>query len=106
MAAEGRAPDKAAPGGGQGQGQGQGGQGRGRGGGPGARVYVPRPGGRLEAVRFRPGIADDEYTEVLSGALHDGDEIAIDVAGGPQKSGGGSGQQPGGQRGGRGPRFF
>ncbi|HET6281876.1 MAG TPA: efflux RND transporter periplasmic adaptor subunit [Polyangia bacterium] len=67
----------------------------------GARVYRPS-GGKVAAMRFKPGIADDEYTEVASGPLKEGDEIVTDLAGGaarPPSSGGGSTR-------GRGPRFF
>jgi HlyD family secretion protein len=72
------------------------------GGGPGARVYVPRIG-KVASVRFRPGLSDDEYTEILGGQLHEGDEVVIDVSGGSQK--GGSGPPSSATRG-RGPRFF
>jgi hypothetical protein len=41
---------------------------------------------------------------VLSGALREGDEVVIDVVGGPQRSTGAP-AQPGSTRG-RGPRFF
>jgi HlyD family secretion protein len=90
MAAEGRPAERAG-----------GGQGGAR--GPGARAYVPR-GAKLAAVRFRPGIADDEYTEILSGGLHEGDEVVLDVVGGPQRSAGAA-SAPSSTRG-RGPRFF
>jgi HlyD family secretion protein len=66
-----------------------------------AKAYLAR-GTKVAAVRFRPGIADDEFTEVREGsALHEGDEVVIDVAGGPQ----GAAPAGGGQRG-RGPRLF
>jgi HlyD family secretion protein len=80
----------------------QGGGGSGRGGGGGGRVYVPS-GGKVSVVRFRAGISDDEYTEVLSGPLHEGDEVVIDVVGGSQKAPAGPTQ---GQNRGRGPRLF
>jgi HlyD family secretion protein len=110
MAAEVR-PDRAPqpggrpsqPGGGAGGGGwAGGGKGGGRSGGPGARVYVAH-GEKVASVRFRPGLSDDEYTEVLTGNLHEGDEIVIDVAGGAQK--GGSAPPSSATRG-RGPRFF
>jgi HlyD family secretion protein len=105
MAAEGRPDRQAQPGGGApggGWGSGGGGKGGGRGAGPGARVYVAH-GEKVASVRFRPGLSDDEYTEVMSGNLHEGDEVVIDVAGGPQK--GGSAPPSSATRG-RGPRFF
>jgi hypothetical protein len=51
------------------------------------------------AVQFKPGIADDEFTEVVSGPLREGDEVVIDVVGGPQRPSATSSR-------GRGPRFF
>jgi hypothetical protein len=75
-----------------------------------ARVYKPA-GDKVVTVTFRPGIADDEYTEVLGGRLNPGDEIVIDASGGAfqqSQSGqrGGGGPMRGNNRGGRGPRFF
>jgi HlyD family secretion protein len=69
-----------------------------------SKVYVPR-GGQVAAIRFRPGISDDEFTEVVSGDLHEGDEVVTDVIGGPQSSGASSGPPGAGARG-RGPRLF
>lgn len=66
----------------------------------GARVYRPS-GEKVTVLRFKAGIADDEYTEVASGSLKEGDEIVTDLIGGaarPAASGGGTR--------GRGPRFF
>jgi HlyD family secretion protein len=89
------------------------GAGGGRGpGGPGggrtqAQVYQPQ-GEKVVGVRFRPGIADDEYTEVLGGRLNQGDEVVVDATGGnvqstsPPRAAPGMG---GGGRG-RGPRLF
>jgi hypothetical protein len=75
--------------------------GGGRGGPAGSRVYVPR-GGKVAVVRFRAGISDDEFTEMLGGPLKEGDEVVIDVAGGPQRPG----SAPSSSSRGRGPRFF
>jgi HlyD family secretion protein len=74
----------------------------GKGGGRWAKAYTPS-GQKVSTVRFRPGIADDEYTEVLAGGLKEGDEVVLEASGGnlgaaPPTSGGG-------QRG-RGPRMF
>ncbi len=90
-------PERQGGGGGSWRGGGAGG------GGPGGRVYVPS-GGKVSLVRFKAGISDDEYTEVLSGPLHEGDEVVIDVVGGPQKAP--SGATTPGQTRGRGPRLF
>ncbi|HET7720703.1 MAG TPA: efflux RND transporter periplasmic adaptor subunit, partial [Acidimicrobiales bacterium] len=85
---------------------------RGPGGGPGggrtqAQVYRPE-GEKVVSIRFRPGIADDEYTEVLGGRLNAGDEVVVDATGGNVQS---TSAAPGGGRGmgggmrGRGPRL-
>jgi HlyD family secretion protein len=101
VAAGGGGPDGGARAGGRparpgGEGAGAGGGGR------WAKAYQSR-GDKVVAVRFKPGIADDEFTEVAAGALHEGDEIVIDVSGGPQQAP--AGPVGGGNRG-RGPRFF
>jgi len=104
MAAEGRPQRPQGPAGGGAGGAGRGGGGpSGRGTGPGARVYVAR-GAKVAAVRFKPGLADDEYTEIAAGPLNEGDEVVIDVMGGPQKSG--SSPSSSSPTRGRGPRFF
>jgi len=82
-----------------------GGGGDGKGGGRWAKAYTPA-GQKVNTVRFRPGIADDEYTEVLAGGLKEGDEVVLEATGGtqgPAPSGGLPGST--GQRG-RGPRMF
>jgi len=87
----------------------RGGGGGGGGGGKGSRdgqgrwtkVYAPK-GNQVAAVRFKPGIADDEFTEVLSGDVHEGDEVVLDATGGPQASSPASSSSTRG----RGPRFF
>jgi hypothetical protein len=59
-------------------------------------------------VRFRPGIADDEYTEVIGGRLSLGDEVVVDASGGGAQSSSAP-RPPGGMGGGmrgRGPRLF
>jgi HlyD family secretion protein len=96
------------PGGGEGK---RGPRGEGKGGGDGkpaggglgrwAKAYQQR-GDKVAAVRFRPGIADDEFTEVVAGNLHEGDEIVIEVTGGNQPAAGG----PAGANRSRGPRFY
>ena len=125
-AGDGGAPEKRWPGGGGGgnwmarQGAGGGGPrgagGGGMRGGPGgpgggrtqAQVFRPE-GEKVVGIRFRPGIADDEYTEVLGGRLTQGDDVVVDATGGglqtssaPRAGAPGLG---GGARG-RGPRLF
>jgi HlyD family secretion protein len=97
------------PGGGGGPGGPGGGMRRGGGGGErtSARVYRP-DGEKVVTIQFRPGIADDEYTEVLgSRMLREGDEVVVDASGGAQS---GSAprptQMPGMGGRGRGPRLF
>jgi HlyD family secretion protein len=68
-----------------------------------AKAYLAR-GDKVAAVRFKPGIADDEFTEIAAGNLHEGDEVVVDASGGPQQAPPG-GPMGGGNRG-RGPRFF
>ncbi|MBC8131447.1 MAG: efflux RND transporter periplasmic adaptor subunit [Deltaproteobacteria bacterium] len=81
----------------------------GRAGGPpgtGARTRgrLFRPAGnKVTPVVFKPGISDDEFTEVAGGELNAGDEIVLDVSGGPARSGP-SGAPMGGAR--RPPRMF
>jgi HlyD family secretion protein len=91
------------PGGGRGPG-GPGGAGRTQ-----AQVYKPE-GEKVVSMRFRPGIADDEFTEVLGGRLSEGDEVVVDATGGSVQStssaprGNVPGMGGGGR--GRGPRLF
>jgi len=77
------------------------------GGGRWAKAYTPA-GQKVNTVRFRPGIADDEYTEVLTGGLKEGDEVVLEATGGAQGGAPPSGGLPGssGQRNQRGPRMF
>jgi hypothetical protein len=73
-----------------------------------AKVYQ-QAGEKVTTVAFRPGIADDEFTEVLGGRLNQGDEVIIDASGGAFQSSQGAQQQqrPGGNMmRGRGPRMF
>lgn len=72
-----------------------------------ARVYRAA-GEKVQTLPFRPGIADDAYTEVLSGPISQGDEVVVDATGGvfqhpadAQRSG-----QSGGSSRNRGRRFF
>ncbi len=77
------------------------------------RVYKPQ-GEKVITIGFRPGIADDEFTEVLgSRMLKEGDEIVLEASGGamqsaPRPAGGAApgGMRPGGGGTARGPRFF
>lgn len=88
---------------------GGGGEGRRRG-GPGgervvARVYKAQ-GDKVLTITFRPGISDDQYTEVLWGRLEAGDEVVVDASGGIFQQQAQQRPQPGGGMRGRGPRFF
>jgi HlyD family secretion protein len=67
-----------------------------------AKAYQAR-GQKVVAIRFRPGIADDEYTEILQGGLQEGDEVVIEVTGG---GGAGPPSGPSGAARSRGPRMF
>jgi HlyD family secretion protein len=123
MAEGGRPPGGGGPGGGWRGGGGGGPEGRGFG-GPGgggrrgaggemarvqARVYKAQ-GEKVIALPFRPGIADEEYTEILRGPIKEGDEIVLEASGGilqqsaPRAQPMGGGMRPGGSS--RGPRFF
>jgi HlyD family secretion protein len=92
-------------GGGQRPPRGGGGAADGKGPGRWAKAYTPS-GQKVSLVRFRPGISDDEYTEVLAGGLKEGDEVVLEASGGSQGAAP-SGGLPGssGQRS-RGPRMF
>jgi hypothetical protein len=62
-------------------------------------------GEKVLAVPFRPGIADDQFTEILRGQLKEGDELVTEATGpGLQQAPQRPAQPPGGNR--RGPRFF
>jgi HlyD family secretion protein len=103
QAAEGAGPGDAKRGP-RGEGKsGAGGEGKPAGGGLGrwAKAYQQH-GDKVAAVRFRPGIADDEFTEIVAGNLHEGDEVVVEVSGGNAPAGPGAG---GGNRS-RGPRFY
>jgi HlyD family secretion protein len=65
-----------------------------------AKAYEAR-GAKVVPVRFKPGIADDEYTEILQGGLVEGDEVVIEatVAGAAASPAGGAAR-------GRGPRMY
>ncbi|HVR00762.1 MAG TPA: hypothetical protein VMT47_01395, partial [Polyangia bacterium] len=82
---------------------GGGGDAKGGGGGRWAKAYEPT-GQKVTTVRFRPGISDDEFTEVLAGGLKEGDEVVIEASGGTQGAAAPA-SQGAGQRG-RGPRMF
>jgi HlyD family secretion protein len=77
----------------------------GRSGGRWAKAYTPA-GQKLNLVRFRPGIADDEYTEVLAGGLNEGDEVVVEATGGTQGAAPSGGLPGGSGQRGRGPRMF
>lgn len=42
-----------------------------------AHVWVTAEGGRLRPVRFRPGLTDSKYTEVVEGEIKEGQEVVI-----------------------------
>ena len=67
-----------------------------------SRVYKP-VGQLVEPLRFKAGVADDEYTEVREGSLKEGDQIVIEASGGAMNSAGPKGQS---STRGRGPRMF
>ena len=46
-----------------------------------ARVYRPT-GPHVTAVPFRPGISDEEFTEIADGALREGDPVVLEAVGG------------------------
>jgi HlyD family secretion protein len=82
------------------------GEGRGgRGGRSRGRLFRPA-GDRVVPVAFKAGIADDEFTEIAGGELAAGDEVVIDVTGGPSRapSSGAPGSPAGPGR--RAPRMF
>ena len=60
---------------------------------PGYKIWIPTPEGKPVPVDITTGISDGSYTEVTSGALKDGQEVIIEVAGGNNK-GGASSQTP------------
>ena len=81
-------PDAAAKPEGQGKGEARGGPGageKGEGGGRpegrgrmrGTRVWVKTANNLLKPIRFKPGLADSKWTEVLEGELKDGDEVVV-----------------------------
>ena len=57
------------------------------------KVWVPAPEGNPTPVEITTGISDGSFTEVTSGALKEGQEVVIEVAGGNSK-GGASSQTP------------
>jgi HlyD family secretion protein len=86
-----------------------GGPGGRRGGGDGpraaSRVYKPE-GEKVAAVPFRPGIADDQYVEIMRGPLKEGDELVIEASGGDVPAAAQRPPQQGQMNRNRGPRFF
>ena len=76
-------------------------RGRGR-----ARLFKP-VGQKVSAVSFKTGISDDEFTEITeTPGLAAGDDVVLDVIGGPQRSGSGSANRPSGGGNARPPRVF
>ncbi|HEY0710881.1 MAG TPA: efflux RND transporter periplasmic adaptor subunit, partial [Polyangia bacterium] len=71
-----------------------------------SRVYKAE-GEKVAAVPFRPGIADDQYVEIVRGPLKEGDELVIEASGGGVPA---AAQRPSGPQNqmnrNRGPRFF
>ena len=45
----------------------------------GSAVYVLEPGGTLRRVEVEAGVRDNQHVEVLSGDLHEGDQIAVSL---------------------------
>ena len=45
----------------------------------GSAVYVLEPGGTLRRVEVEVGVRDNQHVEVLSGDLHEGDQIAVSL---------------------------
>jgi HlyD family secretion protein len=71
-----------------------------------ARVYKPA-GEKVVAIPFRPGISDDEFTEVLGGSLTVGDDVITDAIGaGSAPAAPAARPGAGGGMRGRGPRMF
>jgi HlyD family secretion protein len=96
-------------GGGQRRGMGGGGPGgrRGEGGARQMTRLYKAQGGKLLPVPFRPGIADDQFTEILRGPFKEGDEVVIEASvPGAQSSPQRPAQPPGGANRNRGPRFM
>jgi HlyD family secretion protein len=79
------------------------GEGRARGGRGRGRLFRPA-GDRVVPVAFKAGISDDEFTEIAGGDLKAGDEVVLDVMGGPRSTGQSPPGGPGGGR--RAPRMF
>jgi HlyD family secretion protein len=96
-----------AGGGGWRRGEGGGGAGAGGPGGPrlASRVYKAE-GSKVVAVPFRPGISDEQYTEVLRGTLKEGDQLVTEATGPGLQQPAARPANPmmGGRN--RGPRFF
>jgi HlyD family secretion protein len=82
-----------------------GGRSTGKGGAAGrirGRIFRPA-GDKVAPVNFKPGISDDEFTEIVGGELRAGDEVVLDLAGGAARAGGAAPPAAGGRRG---PRMF
>ncbi|HEY0714632.1 MAG TPA: efflux RND transporter periplasmic adaptor subunit [Polyangia bacterium] len=78
---------------------------RGEGARSASRVYKPE-GEKVSAVPFRPGIADDQFVEVLRGPLKEGDELVIEAVGGNIPAASQRPPQQNQMNRNRGPRFF
>jgi HlyD family secretion protein len=89
-------PSGIEPGGGRGSAQGRGGRGR---------LFRPA-GDHVAPVAFKSGISDDEFTEVAAGELRAGDEVVLDIVGGPGRQAASSGSLLGGGANRRAPRMF
>ena len=70
-----------------------------------AKVYKPQ-GDKALMVRFKPGISDDEFTEVLGEGLREGDEIILDGQGGAFSRSDATAKGGPSSAKGRAPRFF
>jgi len=56
-------------------------------------VWIPLRSGQIGALRVKPGVSDDIFTEILDGDLKEGQEVIIEAVSG-QKSDGGSSYLP------------
>ena len=57
-----------------------------------ARVYVPGPDGKPQAVSIMVGLSDGTYSEVVSGEIKAGQDVFV----GTPSAGAGRGQTPSG----------
>jgi len=53
-------------------------------------AWVLQPDGTLRKVKFTTGVRDEQYAEIVSGDLHEGDEVALAFRSKPERSEGSS----------------